>query len=75
MMTGHNEIRLIYDYHLRRSQFQKSSCKRDLEVHTVPSLSPENYIWRIVKEVNCILINVKTAFNYMDSEMLKYIPY
>lgn len=52
-------MNLDCDHYLIENKLQASTCERDLGVDTMPSLSLENYIRRIIKEVNYIPLSVK----------------
>lgn len=49
----------------RGTKSRNLPCERDLEVDTVPSLSPQNHIRRFVKGINYVLFNVQIAFKYI----------
>lgn len=46
-------------------------CKKDMGVNTNSNLTSEFHLWRIVRDANCLLANIRVAFMFMDKEILK----
>lgn len=60
--TGHSGIVQGYKYHHKRSKLQESTYDWDLGVNEAISLSPNNNISLIVKELNYTSVNVNITF-------------
>lgn len=54
------------------NNLQESYYEKGVGDDSIPNLSPE-YLQRIMREVNLILVSVKIAFLYVDSEMFREI--
>lgn len=57
------------DCHIERNKLQELCNEKDQEVDVKPNLSPENHMRRIVRETNRVLVNVKFALKYVDTEI------
>lgn len=63
-------MRPSYDNYLTRRKLQETSSEKDLKVDVLPSLPSEDLI-RIIKEVNYILVDVKSNFKNIHKEMFR----
>lgn len=57
--------------HVSKDKFKESMKERNFGFDVVPSLSPENHIMKIFREVNYLLLNINTVFKHMDKEKFR----
>lgn len=66
MKAVQREKRPNFDYHPAGDKLQEGTYRRDFGAGPAPGVS--HYTWRVVKDVNELLLNIQIAFKYMDME-------
>ena len=73
MEMGKSKRRPTFDYKMGRETIVKSREERDLGVVVQDTLSPEKHINGIFASTYRTLANIRVAFSYMDTNMMKKI--
>ena len=73
MEMGKSKRRPTFDYKMGRETILKSREERDLGIVVQDTLSPEKHINGIFASTYRTLANIRVAFNYMDTNMMKKI--
>ena len=73
MKLGKSKNRPTNSYKMGNENLKEVQEEKDLGVTFQDTLSPENHIGRLFGQAYRMLQNVKTAFHYMDKDMMKKI--
>ncbi|KAK7063232.1 hypothetical protein SK128_005241 [Halocaridina rubra] len=68
---GTRATRPKFGYSIAGAQLQDTETERDLGVNILPDLSPEMYIYGILRAVYAFLAIIMEAFRHMDKEMFR----
>ena len=73
LRIGKGTKRIEAEYKMGDAVLQEASDEKDLGVIVQDDLSPSKHISKVVGGTYTLITKIKTAFEYMDEEMLKLI--